>query len=163
MFFESSIVAADSGLFRIFTLPFVSGDPATALSAPHSIVLSEELAAKYFGDDNPIGQTITLENSFQFTVTGVMKDIPHNSIFTFKCVLPYSFLREIGATNDSWGSNSILTFVQIAEGSDIESINKKLTDVVLEYVPETQPSTFSFRFRISICMHSLATERTGAL
>ncbi len=147
VFFESSIVAADSGLFRIFTLPFVSGDPATALSAPHSIVLSEELAAKYFGDENPIGQTITLENNFQFTVTGVMKDLPHNSIFTFKCVLPYSFLREIGATNDSWGSNSILTFVQIAEGSDIESINKKLTDVVLEYVPETQTKYLLFPFQ----------------
>lgn len=147
VFFESSIVAADSGLFRIFTLPFVSGDPATALSAPHSIVLSEELAAKYFGDDNPIGQTITLENNFQFTVTGVFKDIPHNSIFTFKCVLPYSFLREIGATNDSWGSNSILTFVQIAEGSDIEGINKKLTDVVLEYVPQTQTKYLLFPFQ----------------
>lgn len=147
VFFESSVVAADSGLFTIFTLPFVSGDPSTALSAPHSIVLSEELAAKYFGDDNPIGQTITLENRFQFTVTGVMRDIPRNSLFTFKCVLPYSFLREIGATNDSWGSNSILTFVRIAEGSDIESINRKLTDVVLEYLPQTQTKYLLFPFQ----------------
>ena len=98
VFFESSVVAADSGLFKIFTLPFQNGDPETALKDPHSIVLSEKLAEKYFGDANPLGQTITLENKFQFMVTGVMKDIPGNSIFTFEGVIPYSFLREIGAS-----------------------------------------------------------------
>ncbi len=146
VFFESSIVAADSGLFKIFTLPFENGDPETALSDPHSIVLSEKLAEKYFGDANPLGQTITLENKFQFMVTGVMKDIPGNSIFSFQGVIPYSFLREIGAMSDSWGSNSILTFVQIAKGSDIESINKKLTDVVLEHSPETTTKYLLFPF-----------------
>jgi predicted permease len=153
VFFESSVVAADSGLFRIFTLPFESGDPETALSAPHSIVLSEELAEKYFGDDNPVGQTITLENRFQFTVTGVMKDIPGNSIFTFKGVIPYSFLREIGASNDIWGSNSILTFVQLEKGSDIKEVNKKLTDVVLEYLPQTTTKYVLFPFQ-DIHLHS---------
>jgi predicted permease len=153
VFFESSVVAADSGLFRIFTLPFESGDPETALSAPHSIVLSEELAGKYFGDDNPVGQTITLENRFQFTVTGVMKDIPGNSIFTFKGVIPYSFLREIGANNDIWGSNSILTFVQLEKGSDTKEVNKKLTDVVLEYLPQTTTKYVLFPFQ-DIHLHS---------
>ncbi len=146
-------MAADSGLFRIFTLPFESGDPETALSAPHSIVLSEELAGKYFGDDNPVGQTITLENRFQFTVTGVMKDIPGNSIFTFKGVIPYSFLREIGASNDIWGSNSILTFVQLEKGSDTKEVNKKLTDVVLEYLPQTTTKYVLFPFQ-DIHLHS---------
>lgn len=153
VFFESTIVAADSGLFRIFTFPFEIGDPLTALSDPHSIVLSEKLAEKYFGDDNPLGQTITLENRLQFTVTGVMKDIPGNSIFSFQGVIPYSFLREIGAMSDSWGSNSILTFVQVAEGSDIESINKKLTDVVLEYLPQTTTKYLLFPFT-DIHLHS---------
>ena len=153
VFFESSVVAADSGLFRIFTLPFESGDPETALSAPHSIVLSEELAGKYFGDDNPVGQTITLENRFQFTVTGVMKDIPGNSIFTFKGVIPYSFLREIGASNDIWGSNSILTFVKLEKGSDTKEVNKKLTDVVLEYLPQTTTKYVLFPFQ-DIHLHS---------
>jgi predicted permease len=153
VFFESTIVAADSGLFKIFTFAFESGDPATALSSPHSIVLSEILAEKYFGDDNPLGQTITLENRFKFTVTGVMKDIPGNSIFSFQGVIPYSFLREIGAISDSWGSNSILTMVEVAEGSDIESINKKLTDVVLEYLPQTRTKYLLFPFT-DIHLHS---------
>jgi putative ABC transport system permease protein len=146
VFFESSVVAADSGLFKIFTLPFQNGDPETALKDPHSIVLSKKLAEKYFGDANPLGQTITLENKFQFMVTGVMKEIPGNSIFTFEGVIPYSFLKEIGAISDSWGNNSIFTFVRIAEGSDIESINKKLTDVVLEHNPETTTKYLLFPF-----------------
>lgn len=137
VFFESAIVAADSGLFKMFTLPLLMGDPATVLNSPYSIVLSEKLAKKYFGKNSPVGQSITLENKYQFMVTGVMKEIPKNSIFTFEGVIPYSFMKEIGAISDSWGSNSIFTFVQLEKGSDIPGVNKKLTDVVLEYNPET--------------------------
>ncbi len=153
VFFESSIVASDSGLFNMFTLPLLRGDPATALSAPYSIVLSEKLAKKYFGDANPLGMNLTLENRFQFMVTGVMKEIPENSIFTFEAVIPFSFLREIGALSNSWGNNSILTFVELAEGSDLESVNKKLTDVVLEYHPTTTTKFSVFPF-LDIHLHS---------
>ena len=137
IFFESAIVAADSGLFKMFTLPLLMGDPATVLNSPYSIVLSDKLAKKYFGGNNPVGQSITVENKYQFMVTGVMKEIPKNSIFTFEGVVPYSFMNEIGTISDSWGSNSIFTFVQLEKGSDITEVNKKLTDVVLEYYPET--------------------------
>jgi predicted permease len=153
VFFESAIVAADSGFFRMFTLPFRAGDPESALRGPHSIVLSEKLAAKYFGQDNPVGQTFILENNYRFTVTGVMKDIPKNSIFNYDAVIPYSFLKEIGATNDSWGSNSILTFVKLEKGSDILAVNKKLTDVVLEHIPETTTKYLLFPF-LDIHLHS---------
>jgi len=137
LFFESSAVAADTGLFRIFTMPFVSGDPSTALRDPHSIVISEEMAKKYFGDTEPLGKSLTIENKYQFMVTGIMKDLPRNSMFTFNAVVPYSFLSEIGAMSNSWGNNSILTFVLLERNPDIDAINKKLTDVVLEYLPET--------------------------
>jgi len=137
LFFENSIVAADSGLFRMFTLPMLMGDPVTALNAPHSIVLTEKLANKYFGITNPIGKTLILENKFQFMVTGVIKDLPKNSLFTFGGVLPYSFLKEIGAISNSWGNNSIATFVLLEKGADINSVNKKLTDVVIENNPQT--------------------------
>ncbi|RQW78594.1 MAG: hypothetical protein EHM79_21360, partial [Geobacter sp.] len=59
VFFESSIVAADSGIFEIFTLPFITGDPETALRQPQSMVLTEKLAKKYFGNANPMGRTLT--------------------------------------------------------------------------------------------------------
>jgi len=153
VFFESSIVAADSGLFKIFTMPFVLGDPETALRSPNTIVLTKKLAAKYFGETNPIGKTLTLENKYQFTVTGVMKDLPQNSMFTFEGVIPYSFLKEIGAISDHWGNNSIYTFVLLENGADIDAVNKKLTDVVLEYLPETITKYMLFPF-LDIHLHS---------
>jgi putative ABC transport system permease protein len=136
VFFESSIIAADSGFLKMFTLPLLLGDPATALSNPHSIILSEKLARKYFGDGNPIGKTVTLENNLQFTVSGVMKTLPKNSMFTFEGIIPFSYLYEIGAVYNGWDSNSIFTYVQLEKGSDIKPVDKKLTDVVLENVPQ---------------------------
>ena len=137
VFFESAVISADSGLFQIFTLPLLLGDPSAVLESPHSIVLSEKLAKKYFGDSNPLGQSLTIENKYNFMVSGVMKDLPRNSMFTFEAVLPYSFLEEIGMMNNSWGTNSIQTFVQLERDSDIDAVNTKLTDVVLEYLPQT--------------------------
>ena len=153
VFFESAVIAADSGLFKIFSMPFVLGEPKTALNSPKSIVLTEKLASKYFGAANPLGQTLTLENKFQFMVSGVMKDLPRNSMFTFEAVIPYSFLREIGAISDSWGNNSILTFLQLEKGADTEAVNKKLTDVVLEYSPQTTTKYMVFPL-LDIHLHS---------
>ena len=153
LFFESSVVAADSGLFRMFSIPLISGDQISPLSAPHSIVLSEKLAGKYFGNTNPIGKTLILETKMEFTVTAIMKNLPHNSTLNFEAVIPYSFLKEIGAISDSWGNNSILTFIQLAKGSDLLSVNKKLTDVVLEFHPTTT-TKFSVFPLLDIHLHS---------
>jgi ABC-type antimicrobial peptide transport system permease subunit len=153
VFFENSIVAADSGLFEIFTLPLISGNPESALAAPHSIVLTEKLARKYFGDKDPLGESVTVENKYQFMVTGILKDLPRNTMFTFGAIIPYSFLREIGAISDSWGSNSILTFVLLENGASVESVNKKLTDVVLEFLPETKTKYMLFPL-LDIHLHS---------
>lgn len=153
VFFESSIVASDSGLFKMFTFPLILGDPETLLDSPHSIVLTKKLADKYFGDENPLGKTITVENRYQFMVTGVIKDMPENSIFTFEGIIPYSFMHEIGAVSDSWGNNSIFTFVELQKGANIEEVNKKLTDVVLEYNPETLTKFMVFPF-LDIHLHA---------
>ncbi len=153
VFFESSIIAADSGLFKVFTMPLVLGDPETVLNSPHSIVLTEKLASKYFGETNPLGKTITIENKLQFMITGVIKDLPRNSIFTFEGVIPYSFLYEIGAVDNSWGNNSILTFLLLEKGSDTDAVNKKLTDVVLEYLPQT-PTKYLLFPLLDIHLHA---------
>ena len=137
VFYERSICAADTSMLKIFTLPLLSGDPETALTAPHSIVLTEKLAKKYFGSENPVGKSLTLENKYEFMVTGVMKDLPKNSLFTFEGMIAYSFLKEIGAVYDHWGSNSIFTYLLLEKGANLEAVNKKLTDVVLEVMPET--------------------------
>jgi putative ABC transport system permease protein len=152
VFFESSIAAVDSALLKVFTFPLSMGDPATALNSPHSIILTQKMATKYFGNTNPVGKTLTVENKAQFTVTGVFKNIPANSMFTFSAVIPYSYLKEIGAADRSWGNNSIFTFVRLKKGADIKSVNKKLTDIVVENNPQTT-TKFSLFPLLDIHLH----------
>ena len=152
VFFESSVAATDSGLLKIFTFPLSMGDPATALNSPHSIILTQKLATKYFGNINPVGKTLTLENQAQFTVTGVFKNIPANSMFAFSAVIPYSYLKEIGAADRSWGNNSIFTFIRLKNGADLKSVNKKLTDIVVENNPQTT-TKFSLFPLLDIHLH----------
>jgi len=132
VFFETAIAAVDSSLLSVFTFPLSMGDPGTALNSPHSIILTQKLAAKYFGNENPVGKVLTVENKAQFTVTGVFKEIPSNSMFIFSAVIPYSYMKEIGAADRSWGNNSIFTFIKLKKGSDVAAVNKKLTDIVAE-------------------------------
>jgi putative ABC transport system permease protein len=153
LFFETAIVAADSGLFKMFTIPLLAGDPYTALASPNSIVLSEKLVKKYFGTSDPLGKSITLENKYQFNITGVMKDLPSNSSLVFDGVLPYSFLKQIGAIDDSWGNNSIFTYVQVEKGTNLKDIDKKLTDVVHENNPRVTTKFMLFPF-LDIHLHS---------
>ncbi len=136
LFFETSIIAADSTFLNIFNFPLVAGDPETALKAPKSIILSEKLALKYFGERNPVGKSITIENKYEFMVTGVLKKLPKNSMFNFEAVIPFTFLKDLGQVYDGWGSNSYSTFVRLKDGADIQAVNKKLTDIVVEHDPQ---------------------------
>lgn len=148
VFFESSIMAADSTIFNVFTMPMIIGDPATALNSPNSIVLTKKLAEKYFGNSDPLGKTLILENKIQVKVTGVIQNFPNNSNFAFEGILPYSLQDELNIQiSTHWGSNSLFTYVLLEKGSDVTAVNKKLTDVVLEYMPETTIKYLVFPLR----------------
>ena len=119
-FVERDILNADPSALDLFSWPLLRGDSQTALSEPNAIVLTETMAAKYFGEEDPIGQTLTIDprlrqggaltgETFDFTVTGVLKDIPRRSHFTFDFLLPIVMLNNIyggdvttGAGIDSW-------------------------------------------------------------
>lgn len=154
VFFESSIMAADSTIFNVFTMPMIIGDPKTALNSPNSIVLTKKLAEKYFGNSDPLGKTLILENKIQVKVTGVIQNLPNNSNFAFEGILPYSLQDELSIQiSNHWGSNSLFTYVLLEKGSDVTAVNKKLTDVVLEYTPETTIKYMVFPLR-DIHLHS---------
>jgi len=135
--FEDNLRGVDSTFFRMFSFSFKSGNPYTALAEPHTIVLSEELAEKYFGDEDPLGKSITIEKRFEFMVTGVLETMPDNTIIDFDAVIPFRFLDEIGLTNEEWGSNSIVTYVKCVPEFDREALGEKMTNIQREYVPES--------------------------
>jgi putative ABC transport system permease protein len=127
-FFEQSVVAVDPSFLHMFTFPLLKGDKNTVLSDPQSLVISEDIAKKYFGDQDPIGKTITINNKYALQVTGVIKNVPLNSSLQFKVLLPYEFLRQLGKNIDDWGSNQIQTFVQLQPNVSKEQTNKKIVD-----------------------------------
>jgi len=83
VFNESGIIYADSTLFDIFTIPVIKGDPQTALSAPHTVAISESMAKKYFGNDEPVNKILKFDNRDDYLVTAVFQDIPQASHFHF--------------------------------------------------------------------------------
>ena len=137
VFYESRIKAVDPAFFRMFTFPFVKGDSKTALDNPFSLVISEEMAEKYFGEEDPIGKVFSGDNRFDFKVTGVMKNIPNNSYLQFDIVVPYEFLKRIKAVSEHMGSNSIYTFVQLQKGIPVQQVNEKIRGFIKKHIPDS--------------------------
>ncbi len=136
-FFESNIRAVDPSFLRMFTFPLLKGDKDTALDAPHSLVISEEIAQKYFSEEDPMGKVITVNNTIEFTVTGVLQKVPHNSHLQFDMLAPYAFLEKAGRTDQSFGSNSIFTLVQLEEGVTLAEVNEKIFGFIRTRVPQS--------------------------
>lgn len=129
-FYESSAILADSSFLMMFSYELIMGDANTSLSDPNSIILSEELVTKYFGDGNPIGETITIENGMDFTVTGVIKNPPKNTHLTFNAIIPFKFLEKIGRYSDDWGNNSIYTYLETKPNTDLMNLRTKIKDEI---------------------------------
>lgn len=117
---------ADPSLFKMFTFPFVKGNPESALSDPRSVVLTETLARRIFGEDDPLGEVINVKDKFDLRVTGILKDLPDNSNFAFKFLANMDFAKEEGRSVDEWKNSHFTTFVQLAENVSMEDANAKI-------------------------------------
>lgn len=132
-FKEDNIIYSDNSIFEIFTLPFINGDPATALSARFSIVLTDQTAKKYFGSKNPLGKTLRFSDGHDYTITGVIKDVPQNSHITFDIICSYDtwiFRNENAA--ESWGNMGQTAYILAKPGVDFKALEKKFESVVEE-------------------------------
>ena len=98
--YDTKIIYADSSLFDIFTFPMPEGNPAKALVNPYSIVLTESAEKKYFGNEAALGKTMQLSDSINLTVTGIIKDVPSNSHFSFDAVLSRTTMNQMNKRCD---------------------------------------------------------------
>ena len=130
-FYELKGVFTDPSIFDVFTLPFIKGDPNTALSEPYSTVLTETMAARYFGDKNPVGKSLSLDG-LDIKVTGVIRNIPSNSTLQFDFCLPINLLDKLG-NKLQWGNFGVVTYVQIRGKSDVKKINKMITTIAADH------------------------------
>jgi putative ABC transport system permease protein len=123
---------ADSTIFKVFTLPMIAGDPNTALNNPHSIVIDESAARRYFNSTDVIGRTLEVgNNNTVLKVTGVIRDMPEQSQFHFSFIRP---IRESYNFNDlsdnNWVSNSYYTYILVQPGITQAEVQKDVNEVV---------------------------------
>ena len=139
-FYEANFVFADSTVFDIFTMPLVQGNARTALTEPHSVVLSESMAQKYFGDENPIGKVITGDDKYEFSVTGIMRDLPDNSHFHFDFLASYASLApnrlydEPSTMQNHY--SSVFTYILLRNGVAPEDLERKLPGFLDKHLSE---------------------------
>jgi putative ABC transport system permease protein len=131
-FFESNIYYADESVFDIFTHEFLLGDMTTALDEPNTIVLTEDLAKRCFGNENPIGKTLKIDNSYDYRVTGVMKKLPQNVHLSYEALLSINSLKAI-IGEERYSSRDAIMFWNVSsysylllnENSDMQSVLDK--------------------------------------
>jgi putative ABC transport system permease protein len=136
---------ADSSMISMINLPFVQGEPAKAFSLLYSIVVSEKMARKFFGDNkNVLGRTLKADNKHDFTITGVFKDFPTNSSFQFEWLSPFEVYLNDNQWLKNWGSNSIKTYVELLPATSVESVNKKLDGFIQKRATQAAARPFLF-------------------
>ncbi|NBA86103.1 FtsX-like permease family protein [Emticicia sp. CRIBPO] len=126
---------AESSLFRVFTLPMLEGNPATALKDPYSVVLTETAAKKLFGEQPAVGKVINF-NALDYQVTGVMKDVPFFSHVSFEALVSLSTAEQLNKNNrnfDNWTSmSSSYVYILLPEKSDVDAIYTQLNAIAKE-------------------------------
>ncbi|MCI0692797.1 ABC transporter permease [candidate division KSB1 bacterium] len=138
-FYESDGAITDPAIFDIFTIPLKNGDPQTALNNPYSLVLNEDLAHKYFGDENPLGKTMSVHNNAgvdNYTITGVMKNYPENSHLKFSMLTSFVTFAERDPWLRSWNNNSLATYVLLQEGVAKAELEKHFSAFLTKHIPE---------------------------
>jgi putative ABC transport system permease protein len=137
LFQEEGLLYADNELFDIFTFPFIKGNPKFALNMSYSVVITESMAEKYFADENPIGKTLTIDGISNFTVTGVIKNIPQNSHFTFNMLVSFETLHAINYPEiDNWTNIEYYTYILLNERSDYRELENKFPNLLAKHIGE---------------------------
>ena len=131
VFYEDRLRIADRGFFEFFSFPFLAGDPRTALDNPHSIVLSRAAAEKYFPGQNALGKAMVLNRDHEFTVSGVVENVPANSTLQFDMIVPMSFrIATAGTWYLEWNSLYPQTFIKLRPGCRGEDLGPKIAGLI---------------------------------
>jgi len=128
---EDNAFYADGNLFKVFTLPMIAGDPKTALNEPHSLVVSEDIAKKYFNTLDVIGRTLHLDNTADYKITGVIKNTPAQSHIHFHFIKAMSERADRNSTQ--WTSENAMTYLLARKGVTQREIDKDLREATKKY------------------------------
>jgi len=141
---EDRIMMSTEDFFLVFSFLLKVGDPETVLSNPESVVLTEEMARKYFGDDNPVGKSIIIQryDNKEYTITGIAENMQHNSYVNFDFVTTIQNDSSVESNRESWGSSMFNTYVKLQEGTQWSQIESKIAELVDKNIGEDSNTTF---------------------
>ena len=144
-FIESRFFYADSSVFDIFSFPLIEGNPDTALNAPYSLIITEEKAKKYFGDKDPLDQTLNIDNEHDYKITGVLKNIPSNSHIKFDFLASTSTLEAQDKNYGKiWGAMSAYTYILLAPGHSPQEVEKRFPEFIRKHRHEERALNWKF-------------------
>ena len=132
LFQENRFYFADSTFFKVFSFKLLQGSQDRALTEPRSVVLTQSSAKKYFGDEDPMGKVLRINDRLDYTVTGVLEDVPSNSVLQFDFMASFSSLDI--AFNQQWWSANYMTFLVLAPNADVPALQTKINDLVFKEV-----------------------------
>ena len=130
----------DAAFLEIFDFPMTHGSAQTALTDVNSIVLTESLSKRLFGEENPLNKVLTIDNGDPYKVTGVLKDLPSHTDFDFTYLIPLTPASE-KTYGINWNTNTYYTYIQLQAGSDAETFNKKIEPLVRDNAPDLKWSS----------------------
>jgi putative ABC transport system permease protein len=140
LFYENRIRFVDADFLSIFTFNLIKGQTETVLSNPNSIVLTETSALKYFGNEDPIGKSLTINNDFDVVVTGIIEDIPGNSSIGFDFLVSMETAGEMNIRMDDWRDNNQATFLLLSDGASPTKLDTSLSALIQRYFPDSHES-----------------------
>jgi len=132
---EEKGLHVDPDFLRMFSFPLLQGNLQTALTEPYTVLITEKLAHKYFGQNQPLGKVIRVNQEADYKVVGVLKDIPTNSSLQFDFLMPF---RDKFREDGPWGNNNTPTYVQLQAGVNAQQVNLKIKDFIAHHRPEAK-------------------------
>lgn len=140
----------DPAIFEMIDMKFIKGDPKTAFEGKaFPIVISETMANKIFGEENPIGKVLN-QKEYSYEVTGVFKDLDKNSVFHTEWILPFQILIDEAVKNnqlyklENWRNNWMQAYVEVVPESDIKSVNERLYKLIPEKIPGERTNLYLY-------------------
>jgi len=125
-YFQEGVIYAGTNVFDVFSFEMIEGDPATALEVPFTMVITENTARKYFGDESPVGKIMNWDNKFDYRITGLVKDPPPNSHFNFTVLASFSTLIKYDARLGTWRGVNAQTYIRLRENTDLKDFESKI-------------------------------------
>jgi putative ABC transport system permease protein len=138
---ELNMVIADPNLFSFFGIELTAGNPETALADPGTLVISERAAARYFGNEDPIGRQLTIAGRMPVTVSGTFRDLPENTHMAFELAGSMLAVPNIMGPNalQSWGSNNYYTYIRLPAATDPAALAARFPDFLIKHLGERAP------------------------